>query len=181
MPVKHRSWGTCSSDSRFPPVLWRPPFCAVCQTNANAWNLPSLDQSMRASPQSVSKIISFYHSKRSEFRKELHYPPDAKCLDGHIASRWHTTQSCIVSLYKKLLTPQTYYIWSNPAFGEMSGEDCRLLSTIRCEWWNSATGFAIPGCVFDPLPAMICFSVVSHKTLPTMQQRLPTTVYISSS
>ena len=29
----------------------------------------------------------------------------------------------------------------------------RLLTAARCEWWNGATGFAIPGSVFDPLPA----------------------------
>ena len=59
----------------------------------------------------------------------LHYPPDDKCLDGQIASRWHTTQSY---LYEKLSTPQ-------PSLGEIPGEDCRLLSTIRCEWWNRAS------------------------------------------
>ena len=34
----------------------------------------------------------------------------------------------------------------------MSGEDCQLLSKIWCEWWNSATGIAIPGSVFNSLP-----------------------------
>ena len=29
----------------------------------------------------------------------------------------------------------------------------RLLSAARREWWNGATGFAIPGSVFDPLSA----------------------------
>ena len=28
----------------------------------------------------------------------------------------------------------------------------RLLTAVRCEWWNGATGFAIPVSVFDPLP-----------------------------
>ena len=28
----------------------------------------------------------------------------------------------------------------------------RLLTAVRCEWWNGATGFAIPFSVFDPLP-----------------------------
>ena len=54
---------------------------------------------------------------------------------------------------------KTYYL--KQSLGEMSGEDCRLLSTIRCEWWNRATGFAIPGLL-----------LVSHEALPTMQQRL---------
>ena len=29
----------------------------------------------------------------------------------------------------------------------------RLLTAARSEWWNEATGFAVPGSVFDPLPA----------------------------
>ena len=29
----------------------------------------------------------------------------------------------------------------------------RLLIAARCEWWNGATGLAIPASVFDPLPA----------------------------
>ena len=32
-----------------------------------------------------------------------------------------------------------------------------VLFTIWCEWWNRATGFAIPGSVFDPLHVVICF------------------------
>ena len=28
----------------------------------------------------------------------------------------------------------------------------RLLTAVRCEWWNGATGFAIPFSVSDPLP-----------------------------
>ena len=56
------------------PILWSRPFCSLCQTNANAWNMPSLDKACwRPHSQfNVSKIISsfpflFYHSKRSEF------------------------------------------------------------------------------------------------------------------
>ena len=29
----------------------------------------------------------------------------------------------------------------------------RMLTAARSEWWKGATGFAIPGSVFDPLPA----------------------------
>ena len=68
----------------------------------------------------------------------------------------HNTELSIyqdISLYKKLSTLQNL----KQSLGEIPGEDCRLLSTIRCEWWNRAAGFAIPGSVFDPLLAMICF------------------------
>ena len=42
-----------TSVEKDPPVLWRRPFCAVCQNNSNAWNIPSLEQSLGASPQPV--------------------------------------------------------------------------------------------------------------------------------
>ena len=34
-------------------VLWRCLFCAICKTIENTWNMPSLDQSLWASPQPV--------------------------------------------------------------------------------------------------------------------------------
>ena len=80
-------------------------------------------------------------------------------ISWYVASRWHTTQLSIcryISLYEKLSTPQNLP-YLKQSLGEILGEDCRLLSTIRCEWWNRATGFAIPGFVFDPLLAVICF------------------------
>ena len=40
----------------------------------------------------------------------------------------------------------------------------RLLTAVRCEWWNGATGFAIPFSVFDPLPRLL---LVSHEALLT--------------
>ena len=43
-----------------------------------------------------------------------------------------------ISLYKKLSTCQNLP-YLKQSFGEMSGEDCQLLSTIRCEWWNRAS------------------------------------------
>ena len=50
-----------------PPGLWRPLFCVICQANANTWNMPSLDQSLQASPQPVQcqqNYLLFYHSKQ---------------------------------------------------------------------------------------------------------------------
>ena len=41
-----------------------------------------------------------------------------------------------------LSTPQNLP-YLKQSLGEIPGEDCRLLSTIRCEWWNRVTGFAI--------------------------------------
>ena len=75
----------------------------------------------------------------------------------HIASHWHTTQSCINQQFIRELINNSKLTIFETVFGEMSGEDCRPLSTIRCEWWNGATVFAIPCSVFDPLPAVICF------------------------
>ena len=46
-------------------------------------------------------------------------------------------------------------------------EDSQLLSTIWCEWWNSATGIAIPGSVFDPLPAVIRWCSTGYRWLFT--------------
>ena len=46
------------------------------------------------------------------------------------------------SLYEKLSTPQNLP-YLKQFLGEILGEDCWLLSTIRCEWWNRVTGFAI--------------------------------------
>ena len=75
-----------------------------------------------------------------------------------------------ISLYKKLSTPQNLP-YLKQSLGEIPGEDCRLLSTIWCEWWNRVTGFTVPGSVFNPLLAVMF--LVSHEVLLTMQQRLP--------
>ena len=69
----------------------------------------------------------------------------------------HNTELSIyrdISLYEKLSTPQNLPYLKQC---EIPGEDCRLLPTIRCKWWNTATGFDISGSVFDPLLAVICF------------------------
>ena len=78
-----------------------------------------------------------------------------------------TQHRTVLSVYMRNYQHLKTYYYLKQSFGEMSGQGCRLLSTIWCEWWNSATGFAIPGSVFNPLSAVICFSVVSHKALPT--------------
>ena len=63
----------------------------------------------------------------------------------------HKTELLIyqdISLYKKLLTPQNLP-YLKQSLVEIPGEDCRLLSTIRCKWWNRATGFAKPWSATD--------------------------------
>ena len=85
-------------------------------------------------------------------------PTDVKCPDGHSAPSWHTAQSCrsielsvytrnyrhlrTFSLNEKLSTPQNLP-YLKQSLGEIPGEDCRLLSTIRFEWWNRVTGLAV--------------------------------------
>ena len=69
-----------------------------------------------------------------------------------------------ISLYEKLLTRQNL-LYLKQSLGEIPGEDCRLLSTIRCEQWNRVTGFAVPGSLFDTLLTVIAHSdllPVSH-------------------
>ncbi len=44
--------------------------------------------------------------------------------------------------------PKTYLIWSSLLWNIWR----RLLTAVRYEWRNGATGFAIPFSVFDPLP-----------------------------
>ena len=95
----------------------------------------------------------------------LHYPPDVKCRDGHIASHWHNTELSIywaISLYQKLSTPQNL-LYLKQSLGEIAGKDCRLLSRIWCEWWNRATGFIIPGIWSSAHSDLL---LVSHETLP---------------
>ena len=65
-----------------------------------------------------------------------------------------------ISLYEKLSTPQNLQ-YLKPSLGEIPWEDCRLLSTIRYEWWNRATGFTVPGSLFDPLLSDLL--LVSHE------------------
>ena len=71
------------------------------------------------------------------------------------------------SLYEKLSTHQNLP-YLKQSLGEIPGEDCRLLSTIRCEWWNRATGF---NCIRSS--ACSDLLLVSHEALLTMQQRQP--------
>ena len=54
------------------------------------------------------------------------------------------------SSYEKLSTRQNLP-YLKQSFGEIPGEDCRVISPIRFEWWTRATGSAVPGSVFDPL------------------------------
>ena len=61
-----------------------------------------------------------------------------------------------MSLYEKLSTPQNL-VYLKQSLGEIPGEDCWLLSTIWCMWWNRAISFTSSGSVFDPLLAVICF------------------------
>ena len=72
-----------------------------------------------------------------------------------------------ISLYEKLSTPQNLPYLKH-SLDEIPGEDCRQLSTIRCEWWNWATGYSRFCYVFDPLlsSARSDLLLVSDETLP---------------
>ena len=60
----------------------------------------------------------------------------------------------ILGYYPILISSQhlkTYHIWSSLQWNVWR----RLLTAVRCKWWNRATGFTIPCSGIDPLPAFV--------------------------
>ena len=98
-------------------------------------------------------IIILAETTRKENRVNVNV-----CVNGKPSCEIHRHQQQMVFGNPGDSTPQNLP-YLKQSFNEISGDDCQLLYTIWCKWWNRATGFAIPHSVYiyDPLPAVICF------------------------